>query len=92
MIYAVLPKKFPVRIGRELKLKHDGFWAFGRAKSGVFKARPRKIPCIFPANRENPTLEETGSLLTAPSASLPIRDILFPLLISGPKPADCGHS
>jgi hypothetical protein len=29
MIYAVLPKKFPVRICRELKLKHAGFSAFG---------------------------------------------------------------
>jgi len=34
MIYAVLPKKFPVRIRRVLKLKHAGFRAFGRAKLG----------------------------------------------------------
>ena len=29
---------------------------------------------------------------SSPSASLPSRDILFPLLISGRKPAECGHS
>ena len=29
---------------------------------------------------------------SSPSASLPSRDILFPLLISGRNPAECGHS
>jgi hypothetical protein len=34
----------------------------------------------------------TASSNPLPSASLPIRDILFPLPISGRNPAECGHS
>src|SRR5918995_7529801 len=34
---------------------------------------------------------ETGSLETASTASLPIRDILFDALRAGRNPAECGH-
>jgi hypothetical protein len=53
IVYAVLPGKFPARICRELNLRHDGFCAFARAKSGVLEAGGRKIPCIFPAEQGN---------------------------------------
>ena len=56
---------------------------------------PDRHSNLDPCNIPHPGVLESGECFwsrSSPSASLAIRDILFPRLIRGRNPADCGHS
>jgi hypothetical protein len=69
------------------RARPDPGWPNPCLSSNVSGAPPRRRLALYrsPAKRMLAAKE-------LPSAKKPCRDILFPLLIRGRKPADCGHS
>jgi hypothetical protein len=60
---------------------------------GYASPKLEKFPVFSLIFRESaPEATETGSLMTAPTAKTPGRDILFQRVDRALKPAECGHS